>query len=197
MQSHSRGAALCLATFMLVASGSAHAGKWLDYFRNYDLNDYSLGVSIATSQNPYVGESNSTFAYPYLTSFTHSAFTEDWFLIRGGNIGIRYVSKSDWEFAVIGRIQTLGFGNNDNDALLGLEPRSWAIEAGPMIGWRRWPVQVHFRSFTDLTSDNDGLTHEFELSLPRKFERGYFVPSITFIHMDDNYSNFYLGVWEQ
>ena len=197
MQSHSRGAALCLAIFLLVADGSAHAAKWLDYVRNYDLNDFALGVSFSTSQNPYVGVSNSTFAYPFLTSFTHASLTDDWFLIRAGNIGIRYVSKSDWEFGVIGRIQTLGFGSNDSDELLGLEPRTWAIEAGPLIGWRRWPVQVHFRSFWGLTGDNDGLTNEVEFSLPRKFGRGFFVPNVRFTHMSDDYSNYYFGVSDQ
>ena len=75
--------ALCLASFVLLASGSANAGPLLDYIRNYDLNDYALGVSLSVSQHPYAGASNSTIAYPYLTSFTHSAFTDDWLLIRG------------------------------------------------------------------------------------------------------------------
>ena len=197
MQSHSRGAALCLAIFLLFADGSAHAAKWLDYLRNYDLNDFALGVSFSTSQNPYVSVSNSAFAYPYLTSFTHASLTDDWFLIRAGNIGIRYVSKSDWEFGVIGRIQTLGFGSNDSDELLGLEPRTWAIEAGPLIGWRRWPVQVHFRSFWSLTGNNDSMTNEVEFSLPRKFGRGFFVPNVRFTHMSDDYSNYYFGVSDQ
>ena len=192
-----RGTIFCLALFLLFANGSAYAGKWLDYLRNYDLNDYSLGVSIATSQSPYVGVSSSAFAYPYLTSFTHSAFTNDWFLVRGGNIGIRYVTKSDWEFAVIGRLQTLGTGSNDSDVLLGLEPRPWAIEAGPMIGWRRWPVHINFRSFWALSGDNDGTTSEVEFSLPRQFDRGYFVPSIQFTYMSDDYSNYYFGVSDQ
>ncbi len=197
LQQNRHVAASWLAIILLFANGSAQAAKWLDYLRNYDLNNYALGVSIATSQNPYVGVSNSTFAYPYLTSFTHASLTDDWFLIRAGNMGIRYVTKSDWELGVIGRIQTLGFGSNDSDELLGLEPRSWAIEAGPLVGWRRWPVQIHFRSFRGLTGDNDGITSEVEFSLPRKFGRGHFVPSVKFIHMDDEYSDYYFGVSEQ
>ena len=192
-----RGTTLCLALFLLFADGSAHAAKWLDYLRNYDLNHYALGVSFSTSQNPYAGVSNSAFAYPYLTSFTHASLTEDWFLIRAGNMGIRYVTKSDWELGVIGRIQTLGLIETDSDELLGLEPRSWAIEAGPLFGWRRWPVQVHFRSFWGLTGENDGMTSEVEFSLPRKFARGYFVPTVRFIHMSDDYSNYYFGVSDQ
>ncbi len=107
--------ALCLASVLLFAAGPTRAGGVLDYIRNYDLNDYSLGVDFSTSQKPFVGVTNSKIAYPYLTSFTHPAFTNDWFLVQGENIGFRYVSKSDWEFGVIGRIQTLGLGSALND----------------------------------------------------------------------------------
>jgi len=189
--------ALCLASFVLLASGSARAGPLLDYIRNYDLNDYALGVSLSVSQNPYAGASNSTFAYPYLTSFTHSAFTDDWFLIRGENIGFRYATPSDWEFGLIGRVQTLGPGSNDNDELLGLEERRWAIEAGPLIGWRRWPVHVQFRSYWEVPNRHDGTTSEIEFSLPRDLERGFFVPSVKFTYMSDGYSDYYFGVSEQ
>ena len=123
LQQHPRGAVACLAILLLLANGSAHAGRILDYFRDFDLNDYALGVSLSVSQSPYLGAKNSTIAYPYLTSFTHSAFTDDWFLIRGENIGVRYVSKSDWEFGVVGRIQTRGVSTTDNDQLLGIEER--------------------------------------------------------------------------
>ncbi len=188
---------LCRALCVLLASGSAQAGSLLDYLRSYDLNDYSLGISLSTSQNPYSGAPNSVIGYPYLTSFTHSAFTDDWLLVRGENIGIRYISRSDWEFALIGRVQTLGLGSTDNEELLGLEPRRWAIEAGPMIGWRRWPVNVQFRSYWEIPDRHDGTTSELEFSLPMNFDRGYFVPSVNFIYMSDDYSNYYFGVSEQ
>jgi outer membrane protein len=181
----------------VVANGPAHAGKWLDYFRNYDLNDYSLGVSVSVSQSPYLGAKNSTIAYPYLTSFTHAAFTDDWFLIRGENIGVRYVSKSDWEFGVVGRIQTRGVSTSDNDQLLGIEERRWAIETGPLIGWRGWPVQVHFRHYWDITNRHDGTTSELEFSLPWDLDRGFFVPEIRFSYLSDDYSDYYFGVSEQ
>ena len=188
--------ALSVASIILLVSGSAHAGPLLDYIRNYDLNDYSLGVSVSTSQNPFASAPNSTIAYPYLTSFTHSAFTDDWFLIRGENIGFRYVSKSDWEFGVIGRIQTLGLGGADNDELLGLEERRWAAEAGPLVGWRRWPVHVQFRSYWEMPNRHDGTTSELEFSVPFDLERGYFVPGVNITYMSDDYSGYYFGVSE-
>lgn len=189
--------ALWLAIVLLLAPGPTRAGALLDYLRDYDLNDYSLGLSFSTSQNPYVGASNSAFAYPYLTSFTHPAFTADWFLVQGENIGFRYVSNSDWEFGVIGRIQTLGFGSADNDELLGLEDRRWTIEAGPLIGWRRWPVHVQLRSYWDVANRHNSTTSELEFSLPMQFGRGFFVPGITFSHLSDDYADYYFGVSAQ
>ncbi len=186
----------CITSCVLLAFGPAHAGSFLDYIRNYDLNDYALGVSISTSQNPYSGAPNSLFAYPYLTSFTHPAFTDDWLLIRDGSMGLRYV-KNDWELAVVGRIQTLGLGGTDNDELLGLEERRWAIEVGPMIGWRRWPLQFLFSSYWGIPDRHGGTTSELQFSYPLKFERGFIVPSVTLIYMSDDYSNYYFGVSEE
>lgn len=187
--------AVCLAVFLLAANAPSDAGPLLDYIRNYDLNDYSLGVAFSTSQSPYTGAENSTIVYPYLTSFRHSAFTNDWLLIRGENLGFRYVSKSDWEIGVIGRIQTLGVGSADIDALSGLDPKRWAVEAGPLIGWRRWPVHFQFRSYWEMPGRHDGTTSELEFSLPREFERGgYFVPALKFTYMSEDYSDYYFGV---
>ena len=189
-----RRRATCFAVCVSIACQSAIAGPLLDYIREYDLNNYSLGVSIATSENPFAGVSSSNFAYPYLTSFRHSAFTDDWLLIRGENIGFRYITESDWELGVIGRLQTLGLGGAQNDALRGLDERRATIEAGPIIGWRRWPVHVQFRSYWELLDRHKGTTSEVEFSLPRQFDRGYFVPSVKFSYLSDDYSGYYYGV---
>jgi hypothetical protein len=175
------------------ACADAQAGRLIDYIRNYDLNDYSLGVAVSAAQNPYEGASGTTFAYPYLTSFRHSAFTKDWLLIRGENVGFRYITKSDWEFGVIGRIQTLGLGDGN---LPGLEERNWAAETGPLIGWRRLPVHAQFRSYWEVPNRHSGGTSELELLLPLEFSRGFFVPSLTFKQMSSAYSRYYYGVAE-
>ena len=71
-----RRISLCVLVGTLLTSESAYAGKLLDYIRNYDLNDYALGVSLSLGETPYTGADNSAFAYPYLTSFRDSAFTK-------------------------------------------------------------------------------------------------------------------------
>jgi len=48
----------------LAATESAIAGRIIDYIRNYDLNDYSIGLAISASQTPSSGGDNSTFGYP-------------------------------------------------------------------------------------------------------------------------------------
>ena len=75
---------------LVLVPAVAEAGKWLDYLRKYDLNDYALGLAVTTTQNPYLGSSNSTYAYPYLTSFQHPSFTDGWLVVRNGGMGLRH-----------------------------------------------------------------------------------------------------------
>lgn len=177
----------------LLSSIDAQAGRLIDFIRDYDLNDYSLGVALSVSENPYEGSSTSTFIYPYLTSFRHSAFTDDWLLINGENLGFRIVTEKDWEFGVIGRIQRLGIGDGQ---LPGLEDRDWAVEMGPLIGWRALPVHAQFRTYWEVPDRHSGWTGELELSLPREFSRGFFVPAVTFKYLSSAYSGYYFGVAE-
>ena len=142
----------------------AQAGKWLDYLRKYDMNDYSLGLAVTVSASPYLGEDNSTFIYPYLTSFEHPGLTDSWFVVRDGELWLRQVSKSGWEFAVAGRMQTLGFGNHESDALSGVSAPKWTIELGPGVGLRRWPLQVHLAAFFEPTNRHDGAIGQLSLS---------------------------------
>lgn len=188
------GGAVCLVLSVLFAIQPATAGSWLDYLRNYDLNDYALGVSFSTSQRPFAGTTNSKIVYPYLTSFEHSAFTDDWFLINGENIGFRYVSENDWVLGLIGRVQTLGFNESASDELKGMDERRWSLEAGPVVGWRRWPVHLQLRSYWELLDRHSGTTSELEISLPRHFGRGYFVPSVKLSYLSGDYSRYYYGV---
>ena len=178
---------------MLVTPLSASAGPLLDYIRNYDLNDYALGLSLGTAQNPYVGSGYSYTAYPYLTSFRHSSLTDDWLLIQDG-LGVRYATENDWEFGLIGRYQTLGLGISKSDELRSLEDRRWSVEAGPLIGWRRFPVHVQFRSFWEAPDRHSGTTSELEFRLPRQHQRGYVVPSVGVKYLSSNYSDYYFGV---
>lgn len=166
----------------------------MDFIRSYDLNDYSFGVSVSAGQNPYLGTKNSTFLYPYLTSFEHSAFTDDWLLIRGENAGLRFVVKEDWEFGLIGRIQTLGQGVALNDELRGINERSWAFEVGPLVGYRGWPVNIQFRSYWEAPNQHSGTTSELEFSLPFDYSRGFIVPAVRVAYLSDDYTDYYFGI---
>ena len=179
---------------ILITPSSASAGSLLDYIRDYDLNDYALGLSIATSQSPYLGADNSVAAYPILTSFCHSSLTDDWLLIQGENLGFRYVTDNHWELGLIGRIQYLGAGVTRSDDLLGLDEREWAVEGGPLIGWRGFPVHVQFRSYWEAPSRHSGTTSELEFRLPWEHQRGYIVPSVTWAYLSDDYAAYYFGV---
>ncbi len=179
---------------LILVPGMAEAGRWLDYLRKYDLNDYAVGFAVTTRQNPYVGADNGTYAYPFLTSFRHHAFTEDWFVVRDGELGLRRITDSGWEFAVAGRMQTLGFGNHESEDLRGVSEPKWTIEMGPSIGLRRWPVHVRFATYFEPTDRHDGATGQLTLSYPIKWSRGYFVPAIEAIYQDDAYTEYYYSV---
>ncbi|MDH4107412.1 MAG: MipA/OmpV family protein [Gammaproteobacteria bacterium] len=176
------------------ASTPAQAGPLLDYIRNYDLNDYALGVSISWGQSPYATASNSTFAYPYLTSFRHSALTDDWLVLRDGDIGARWVSPGGWEFGAVARVNTLGLGDADPAFVRGLDERQWTLEAGPMIGWRGWPVHVNFKAYAELLGRRDGYPAELSISLPAEHARGWIVPSIDLLYQNQDYNRYYFGV---
>ncbi|MCH8250198.1 MAG: MipA/OmpV family protein [Proteobacteria bacterium] len=178
----------------LIVTECAAAGSLLDYLRDYDLNDYAIGVAVTGEQNPYSGSENGAYAYPYLTSFRDSVFTDDWFLIREGDLGVRWVSKSGWELGAVGRIQTLGLGNTKADDLLGIADRKWTLEVGPTIGWRGWPVHIYFKTYAEVSDRHEGLISQLALSLPMEWSRGYFVPSIELIQQTGDYVNYYYGV---
>ena len=170
------------------------AGSFVDFMRSYDLNDYALGISVSASERPFVGADNSTIGYPFLTSFNDSAFTDDWLLIREGDLGIRWVSKSGWELGAVGRIETMGFGSSDAPELEGLSNRLWTIELAPIIGYRAWPVHINFRAYYEISGRHDGSTSELAFSLPRQWGRSFIVPSVELIHQSSDYVNYYFGV---
>ena len=173
---------------------AANAGGILDYIRNYDLNDYALGVAYSVSQKPYFGADDSGFAYPYLTSFRHNAFTDDWLILTGGEAGFRWVSQSDWILGAVGRINTQGTGVNAIEDLLGFDTRNWAVEISPVVGWRRWPVHFELRHYVETFSDYGGPATEVWASLPREFGRGWIVPSVKFIHNSAERNRYYYGI---
>ena len=166
----------------------------LDYIRDHDLNDYALGLMVSGEQNPYAGAKNSSLAYPYLTSFRDSVFTDTWLIIRDGDIGMRWVSDSGWELGGVGRVQTLGLGNSETNELLGIADRKWTLEVGPTIAWRGWPVHVALKTYAEISNRHDGLTSELAISYPLEWSRGYVVPSLGLVHLNEDYANYYYSV---
>ena len=188
--------ATCAALILLLPA-VASAGKILDSIRSYDLNNYALGVNVSVSQNPYTDAKNSVIVYPYLTSFEHRAFTKDWLLLSNGDLGVRKVTKSDWVFGFVSRIQTLGLGSERSDDLLGLNEKQWTIEAGPLVGYRGWPIHLEAKVYKDISGRHGGWIGEFRLEYPLKKSWGYIVPTIKASRLDDTYANHYFQVTPQ
>ena len=177
--------------------GAASAGKILDSIRSYDLNNYALGINFSVSQRPYTNAENSAFAYPYLTSFEYQGFTDDWLLIAEGDLGIRKVTESQWVFGLVGRIQTLGFGSEKPDELMGMEDKQWTVELAPFVAYRGWPVHISAKPYKEISGRHGGWIGEFRLEWPLQRSWGYIVPSITASRLDDTYANYYYGVTPQ
>jgi hypothetical protein len=183
-------------SLLLLVVPSAHAGGILDYIRDYDLNDYALGVAYSVSQSPYISGDNSGFAYPYLTSFRHNAFTKDWLILTGGEAGFRWVNEAGWILGAVGRINTQGTGANVLEELIGLDSRQWALEISPVVGWRAWPVHFELRRYVEVFSDYSGPATELWASLPKEFSRGWVVPSLKLIRNSSERNRYYYGVSE-
>jgi len=177
---------------MLSASPSALADNWFDFVREYDLNNHALGLALSTRQNIYKGSDNSSYLYPYLTSFRAAALTDDWIVVGEGDLGFRYVNKTGWTLGAVGRIQTTGLA--DNDLLVDIEERKWTLEIAPAIGYRGWPVHVNLKTYFEVTDRHQGTISQLEFSYPRGWDGGYLVPAIEFIHQSSDYSDYYYSV---
>ena len=180
----------------LLAAPAAQASSILDYIRNYDLNDYALGITYSVSESPYVGGESSGFAYPYLTSFRHNAFTDDWLILTGGDVGVRWVNDAGWVLGGVTRIRTEGTGDSLLDELADIDIRKWRVEVAPLIGWRGWPVHFELKWYNEIFSNFGGPTTEFMMSLPREHAWGWFVPSVTAVNNSAGYNRYYYGVSE-
>ena len=181
---------------LLVVPGIGFAGisDFLDKLRNYDLNDYALGVAYSASQNPFVSGSTSGFAYPYLTSFRHNAFTDDWLVLTGGELGFRWVNDNGWVLGAVGRINTMSSGSATLEELLGLDVREWVVEVSPLLGYRGLPVHVDLKYFTPVFTDGGGSSAELGLSLPFEFDWGWLVPELTTIYASSERNDYYFGL---
>lgn len=182
--------------FLMLLAPAAHAGGILDYIRNYDLNDYALGVSYSVSQSPYLGASNNSIAYPYLTSFTNNAFTDDWLILGNGDVGFRWTNEAGWVLGAVGRINTQGTGTDVVDDLVGIDTRKWSVEAGPVIGWRGWPMHLELKQYYEIFSDYGGPTAEFMASFPVELPWGWVIPSAAVVRNSADHNLYYYGVSE-
>lgn len=186
----------CRVLVLLLAAPAAHAGSILDYIRNYDLNDYALGLAYSVSESPYAAGQASGFAFPFLTSFRHIAFTDSWLILSGGDVGVRWVNDTGWILGAVTRIRTEGTTSPLLDELADIDVRKWTVEAAPLVGWRGWPVHFELKWYHEIFSDYSGPTTELKVSLPREHSRGWFVPSVTVINNSASHNRYYYGVSE-
>ena len=182
-----------LGLVCLLTLPATSANPLIDYVRSYDLNDYSLGLGVSFSDNIYADESSSSIMYPYLTSFTDEAFIDDWLILSEGDLGFRLV-RGDWLVGVVGRVQTLSLDPEGVPRLTGLEQRRWTVEAGPIVGYRGWPVHLQLKHYFELLDRHSGTATQLEFSYPRQTGWGHIIPALEFVYHNGRYNDYYFGV---
>lgn len=151
-------------------------------------------MAYTVSESPYRGVSSSGFAYPFLTSFRHNAFTNDWLVLGNGDVGVRWANDAGWVLGAVTRIRTEGTDTTLLDELADIDVRKWTIEAAPLVGWRAWSVHFELKHYREIFSDYGGPTTELRASLPREHPWGWFVPSVTLIANSAEHNRYYYGV---
>ncbi len=186
-----------LLTLSALVPATPAAAGILDFIRNYDLNDYALGVAVTVNQSPYTAGSSSITPYPYLTSFNHPAFTRDWLLLfDDAGTGARYVSKAGFEVGAVGRLRIGGFGSDVTSEYFELREREWTVEMGAIAGWRGWPIHFQARLFTDVMGRHGGEVSELSVSWPLKRNWGFLIPMVDAVHQSGEFNRYYFGVSE-
>jgi outer membrane protein len=181
------------AVAVLGVAGPASAGL-LDGLRAIDINDYAIGVGVATTESIYADGGDSQTIYPYLTRLKPSAFDDGVVFSRDAAYGVRWVSgNSAWEVGALAKLQTLGYEATDSELYTGLVDRAWTVEVGPTLGWRG-PVHVDWTAFVDLLRNHQGSNHTVRLSVPRQFPRGYVIPEVAYHRYSRQFVDYYYGV---
>ena len=179
---------------LLGLHATATAQGFRDALDAIDLNDYSLGLNFYRSESNFTGIEDFTIVYPAPTTFGHPLLNEDPLFIRDSSIGLRKVSQSGWTWGGFAKIQSLGYGSNESEALLGMRRRSWTIQGGLMAGVRLGPVHADVLVSTDVANEHNG--HEVDLKIAWPFDGGrhIVVPQLEFSHQSDDLVNHYYGV---
>jgi hypothetical protein len=143
---------------------------------------------------PYPGTQASWPVYPYLTAVEDPTLTRNTLVIRDGTLGLRRVLDSGFEYGLLGRVETLGFGTDRAPELAAFDAPAWTLEVGPSIGWRGLAVQPDLSIFKGVYGGHSGLSGQFSLSVPIDLERGYLVPYVAAVRYDDDFVSYYYDI---
>jgi outer membrane protein len=123
-----------------------------------------------------------------------AVFDDSLVFSRDGGYGLRWAPPSGLEIGALVRVQTLGFVDGDSAALAGMPDRPWTLEAGPTLGWRRWPVHVDWTVFFDTFRHQPGASQSLRLSVPWRNHRAYLIPELAWRRYSESYVDYYYGV---
>ena len=185
--------ALLLVLCLPVPSQAQGLRELLD---SVDLNEYSLGLNLYWSQSRYEGVDDFVVPFPAPTTFSRASISEDTFYIGGSKLGLRKFVGDGWNFGGLLDIQTLGYGSNDSEVLLGMRRRNWTLQAGAMAGKRVGPVALTAYATTDILNEHKGHEVSLNAALPFVREKWLVIPQVDFVWQSDKLVNHYFGVRE-
>ena len=73
--------------------------------------------------------------------------------------------------------------------LEGIADRKWAIELGPTIGYRGWPVHINWTHWEEVTGRHSGFVSDLSFAYPIDLDRGFIVPRVHAIYESAEQSN--------
>lgn len=164
------------------------------YLDSIDLNDYSLGLNFYYSDPAFAGVDDLKIAYPAPTTFGHPLLDDDPLFIHGSSIGLRKFNDAGFNWGGFAKIQTLGYGSNESEALLGMRRRSWTIEGGLLVGTRLGPVRADVLASADMANEHNGYEVALQVAWPFGGDTHIVVPELKLNYQSDKLLNHYFGV---
>ena len=183
-----------LLGLILVTAAPADAQGLRDYLDTIDLNEYSLGLNFYMSKSTFAGVDDFMIAFPAPSSYEHAVMTDNPLFIRDASIGLRKVTDSGWTYGGLAKIQALGYGSNESEALLGMRQRGWTVQAGGLVGRRLGPVQADLFASHDILGEHNGMEASLKVAWPFIRKSWYIVPELRLTWESKDLINHYFGV---
>jgi outer membrane protein len=149
---------------------------------------WSLGIAVISSPEPYVDAGNETIVVPAL------AVSYKRFYFRGIGAGYRLWESGNFELDALVRARFAGYDEDDSPFLAGMETRRKSADAGLQLTWEAERVGVRLTPVTDILGRSDGQEVDLDLFFPIRFGPVRIEPEVGAAWLSDSFVDYYAGV---